>query len=253
MARNSLDAGLLLSAIAGADNASPISIAEDPSVFADLLPRSVQGLRIAWSKDAGGLPVAKEIKEAYALARDRLVSLGAFVEDAEIDFSDADEAWEIIEMFGFFSFGWTGVEAEPEKYRPDFVRNVEQGGSYCSKQIARAFELRTEIYRRTARLMESYDVFVTPATPVTAPDLQLEWVDEIQGVRLDRYFQWQRMANRVTMTSHPALVTPGGFTEAGMPFGLQLVGRMRADAELLSIGAGIEAATGFVKLRPTGI
>jgi len=253
MARNSRDAGLLLSAIAGPDNASPISLGEDPSVFADLLPRSVQGLRIAWSKDAGGLPVAREVEEAYALARDRLVSLGALVEDVEIDFSDADDAWEIIEMFGFFSFGWTGVEMEPEKYRPDFVRNVKQGGDYTAKQISRGLELRTEIYRRTAQIMESHDVFVTPATPVTAPDVQVEWVKEIQGFRFDRYFQWQRMANRITMTSHPALVTPGGFTESGMPFGLQLVGRMRADAELLRIGAGIEAATGFVRIRPTGI
>lgn len=253
MARNSQDVGLWLAAIAGPDIAAPLSLAEDPSVFVDIEPRSVEGLRIAWSKDADGLPVAPDVRHAYADARERLVALGAIVDDVEIDFSDADEAWEIIEMFGFFSFGWPGVEAEPEKYRHDFVRNVEQGGSYSAKEIARGFELRTEIYRRTARLIASYDLFVTPATPCTAPDADVEWVKEIDGVEFDRYFLWQRMANRITMTSHPALITPGGFTESGMPFGLQLVGHMRGEAELLRAGAGIEAATGFAAVRPTGI
>jgi len=253
MARNSRDAGLLLAAIAGPDMVAPLSLEEDPSVFVDIVPRSVEGLRIAWSKNADGLPVAPDIRRAYAAARERLVVLGAVVEDVEIDFSDADEAWEIIEMFGFFSIGWRGVEAEPEKYRPDFVRNVQQGSAYSAKEIARGFDLGTEIYRRMARLMASYDLFVTPATPVTAPDAEVEWVRDIDGVAFERYFHWQRMANRITMTSHPALVTPGGFTESGMPFGLQLVGHMRGDAELLRIGAGIEAATGFTQLRPTGI
>jgi amidase len=253
MARNSRDAGLLLSAIGRADVASPLSIDGDAAEFADIRPRSLDGVRIAWSKDADGLPVDPEVRRAYAEARDRLVALGAVVEDVEIDFSDADEAWEIVEMFGFFSFGWPGVEADPDSYRPDFVRNVRQGAAYSAKEIAHGFELRTEIYRRTARLLESYDLFVTPATPVTAPPAEVEWVEEIDGVRFDRYFRWQRMANRITMTSHPALVTPGGFTESGMPFGLQLVGRMRQDAELLRLGAGIEAGTGFVERRPTGV
>ena len=253
MARNSRDAGLLLAGIAGPDSAGPLSLDVDPRSFLDIAPRSLEGVRIAWSQDADGLPVDPEVRRAYAAARERLAALGAVIDDVEIDFSDADEAWEIVEMFGFFSFGWPGVEATPEQYRPDFVRNVRQGAAYSAKEIAHGFELRTEIYRRTAKLLQSYDVFITPATPVTAPDAEVEWVDEIDGVTFDRYFRWQRMANRITMTSHPALITPGGFTESGMPFGLQLVGRMRQDADLLRLGAGIEAATGFVTQHPTGI
>ncbi len=253
MARNSRDAGLLLSALAGPSKASPLSLDEDPKIFESISPSAVEGVRIAWSKDADGLPVDKEVRDAYSSFRDRLVSLGAIVEDLEIDFSDADEAWEIIEMFGFFSFGWPGVSREPEKYRPDFVRNVRQGEALTAKDIARGFELRTEIYRRTATLLESFDVFVTPATPVTAPSIEKEWVNEIDGTVFDRYFQWQRMSNRITMTSHPALITPGGFTASGMPFGIQIVGGMRKEAELLALGAGIEEATGFVKRHPESL
>jgi amidase len=97
------------------------------------------------------------------------------------------------------------------------------------------------------------DVLVLPATPVPAPPAGQEWVPEIDGVPFDRYFQWQMMANRVTVTGHPALVTPGGFTADGLPVGLQLVGRSRGDRRLLAIGAAVEAALGLVGRAPTGI
>ena len=250
MARNSRDAGLLMSAISGACIESPLSANHDSSSYLGFQNREVNTLRVAWSEDAGGLPIDPEVRRGFGKVRKELEAAGAVVESIEIDFSDADEAWEIIEMFGFFSFGWPGVEATPELYRPDFVRNVRQGACLSAKEIAHGLQLRTEIYRRTARLLQNYDVIITPATPVTAPDASLEWVDEIDGKKFDRYFLWQRLANRITMTSHPALVTPGGFTESGMPFGLQIVGRFGQDANLLAIGAGIEELTGNVKQNP---
>jgi amidase len=88
---------------------------------------------------------------------------------------------------------------------------------------------------------------------VAAPPAEVEWVSEIDGVAFDRYFMWQRMACRLTMTCHPILVTPGGFTEGGMPFGLQIVGPMRGEHKLLSLGHAIETATGWAGMRPTGV
>lgn len=250
MARNSRDAALYLAAIAGPAPESPLSLEQGPNALVDLPAVSLEGLRIAWSPDVGGLPVDPAVRSAFGHARQRLEDLGAIVVDDEIDFSDADEAWEIVEMFGFFSFGWPGVEASPQSYRSDFVRNVQQGAAFSAKEIARGFELRTEIYRRMARKLQDYDLFVTPATPVTAPPAEVEWVKQVDGITFNRYFGWQRMANRITMTSHPALITPGGFTEDGMPFGLQLVAPMRSDARLLAYGAAIEDATGFTRMRP---
>lgn len=252
MARNSRDAGLMLSAIAGADIVSPLSLTEDPEGFASLPERSLSGLRIAWSADADGLPIDPEIRRVHAEARRRLEELGCVVEDTEIDFSGADEAWEILEMFGFFSLGWSGVEANPDLYSPDFVRNVGQGAQMSPKEIARGLELRTDIYRRTASLLQNYDVFVAPATPVAAPAAEEKWVHEVDGVEFDRYFRWQRLATRLTMTAHPVLVTGAGFTSDGLPVGMQLLGGMRSERNLLSIGAAIEAATGWNALRPAG-
>ena len=72
---------------------------------------------------------------------------------------------------------------------------------------------------------------------------------EILGL-FSLYFRWQMMANRLTMTAHPVLVTPAGFTDSGLPVGMQVVGAHHREAALLSIGAAIEATTGHVGRRP---
>ncbi|ODN71489.1 amidase [Methylobrevis pamukkalensis] len=253
MARSSQDAGLLLAAMAGASDVAPIGLAEDPAIFLTLADVDLSDVRIAWSKDAGGLPVSPEMRAAYAGARARLESLGCTIDDVELDLSTADRAWEAIEMFGFYTDAPALVHSRPDLFRPDYVRNIRQGAATDPAELAFATRERTAIFQRTAALLHDYDVFVTPATPVTAPPAEVEWVAEIDGTVFDRYFLWQRMACRLTMTAHPILVTPGGFTERGLPFGLQMVGRMRGEHALLSLGHAIETATGWAAMRPTGI
>jgi len=134
--------------------------------------------------------------------------------------------------------------------RPDLVRNVQEGRALTADAIATALGQRTDIYRETVALLRDYDVLALPATPVPAPPVDDEWVREIDGVTFDRYFEWQRIACRVTVTAHPALSVPAGFTDDGLPVGLQLVGRNRGELELLRHAAALEAATGSGERRP---
>lgn len=253
MARSSRDAGLMLSAIAGRDDRSPIALDDDPAAFADPRPSDLRGLRIAWSHDGGGLPIDPEVRRVHAAARQALVDLGCAVVDVEPDFTGAEEAWEIIEMFGFYGFGGDALAGDTTKLRPDYLRNLRQGEALTAAELAHGLALRTDVYRRTVRLLEDFDLLALPATPVPAPPAEVEWVGEVDGTTFDRYFRWQMLANRITVTAHPALVTPAGFTAAGLPVGLQLVGRHRGDLALLRHGAAIEDATGWTARRPTGI
>lgn len=253
MARSATDAGLLLAAMAGPSPQNPIAIDADPAAFLKLADLDLSKVRIAWSKDADGLPVSQDIRDAYARTRATLVSLGCTIDDIELDLKSADHCWETIEMFGFFTDSPPLVHTNPELFRPDYVRNIRQGAATDPKELAWAIRERTQIFKRTAALLQTYDVFITPATPVTAPPAEVEWVSEIDGTQFERYFLWQRMACRITMTGHPVLVTPGGFTGTGMPFGLQMVGPMRGEHALLSLSAAIEKATGWGARQPTGI
>lgn len=250
MARNSADAGLLLAAMAGPHPMAPMSIPEDPAPFASITPSSPSDARIAWSATAGGVPISPEIRDAHARVRASLESAGYDIVDVEPDLADAEEAWEVIEMFNFYSGGRADAASRPEKLRADYLRNIQQGEKVTAPELADALEKRTEIFRRTARLLEDYDLLIAPATPVVAPPAEVEWVSEVDGVQYDRYFRWQMLANRFTVTAHPVLVTPGAFTPEGLPVGLQVVGRHRGERDLLRHGGGIEAALGLTARHP---
>lgn len=250
MARNVRDVGLLLAAIAGHDKRSPIALDGEPGVFADLRPRSLRGVRIAWSRTAAGLPIDPQISGVLEAARSQLLELGCVVQDLEPDLHEADACWEIIEMHEFFAYCAAEVRAHGASMRRDLVRNVEAGAALTAEQIAWATAARTELYRRTARLLEQFDILALPATPVPAPPAHAQWVEEINGIPLQRYFEWQRCATRITVTAHPALSLPAGFTPDGLPVGLQLVGRYRDELSLLEFAATYEDATGWVLRTP---
>ncbi|MCW4385930.1 amidase family protein [Salinibacterium sp. SYSU T00001] len=247
MARDSADAALFLEALAVEKSVWPLSsLPSHPAEAVEL-----QGLRIGWSADAGGLPVDPAVRAVHSAFAEQLASLGAIVEADEPDFAGADEAWETIETFEFFLGGRHAVDAGASGFRPDYVRNVEQGRAMTATALADAYERRTRAYRDTAALLERHDVLILPATPVVAPPADLEWVEEVDGVRFDRYFQWQMMANRLTLTAHPVVVTSAGFTPEGLPVGVQVVGRHGREAQLLAVTRAIEEATGWISHAPS--
>jgi amidase len=251
IARDAADAGLLLSAIAGADPRAPLSIDEDPAQFAAVVPTDLKGLRIAWSPTGGGLPVDPEVSRVLAATIERLASGGAEVEEIEPTFFErADECWEIVEMLGFVEAAGKLVDEHRAEVRRDLARNVDQGRAMSADEIAKGLALRTEIFRGCAALLADHDVLALPATPLVSVPAATAFPTEIAGTRLDRYFLWQRLACRVTVTAHPALSVPAGFSEDGMPVGLQLVGPHRGDLALLNVADGILAATGFGERRP---
>jgi amidase len=250
IARSSRDAGLVIAGIAGLDDRWPLGLEENPREFADVAPAELDGLRVGWSADAGGLPIDPEVRAVHAAARDAFAALGCVIDDVKLPFDGADACWETIEMFGFFSYGRDDLDRHRDLLRPDLVRNVEQGSRTGAAELAEAYARRTEIHRETAALLRRCDVLALPAAPVPAPPAEDEWVREIDGVVHYRYFEWQRCASRVTVMAHPALVTPIGFTPGGLPVGIQLVGRHRGDRELLACGAAIEDALGLGALRP---
>lgn len=248
MARDSADAALFLDALSTDKRAVwPMSsMARDTAE-----PVAVDGLRIGWSADAGGLPIDAEIAAVHAAFAEQLAGLGAVVEAAEPDFAGADEAWETIETFEFFLGGRHAVDAGATGFRPDYLRNVEQGRATTATQLADAYERRTRAYRDTAALLERYDVLVLPATPVAAPPAEVEWVEQVAGQRFDRYFTWQMLANRLTLAAHPVVVTSAGFTDAGLPVGVQVVGRLGREQQLLAATRAIEEATGWIARAPS--
>jgi amidase len=81
-------------------------------------------------------------------------------------------------------------------------------------------------------------------------DAKLDWPKEIAGVKMEHYIAWMKSAYWITTTACPSVSMPAVFTSDGLPVGIQIVGRYRADFELLQMAQMFEQATGFGRKRP---
>ena len=250
MARSPRDAGLLLSVIAGPDRRSPIALDDDPAPFADVRARALSGLRVAWSATADGLPVDPEILAALARARERLAGAGAEVVDREPDLSGADEVFETFRALGMVGALADEVDARPHLVKETVRGNVAEGLALTPRRIARAAALRTALYRRTAALLAEHDVLALPVTQVPPFDVREEYPTRIAGVALEGYIAWMRSCSRISATTLPAISVPAGFTDGGLPVGLQLVGAPRGERALLEIAAAVADLLGAAARRP---
>jgi amidase len=106
------------------------------------------------------------------------------------------------------------------------------------------------MYERMRALLERYDVLALPVSQVAPFAVEQEWVTEIAGTPMGSYLEWLRSCSRITVTAHPALALPAGFTPEGLPVGVQLVGRQRGELDLLRLAAAIERVTGVGRRAP---
>jgi amidase len=243
IARNPRDVALLFSALAGPDPRDPLSIGEP---FVPDFEGDVRGLRIAWSRDLGGLPVDPEVTAVLEKRRATLEALGCIVEDAEPDFEGADECFEVLRGVTF-----AGAFRELiHKVKPTLAENVRFGLSLTPERIARALELRGAMFTRMRELLVRYDAFAAPVTQVAPFSVDVEYPRSIAGVEMGSYLEWFRSCSRITVTSHPAIAVPAGFTDGGLPIGLQLVGRYRGEVALLRLAEAFTEATGLAAHTP---
>ena len=239
IARTVEDAALLLRALCGPDPRAPLSLDDPPEAFADVGPADLAAVRIAWTDDLGDLPVDPAITAVLRRRRDELAALGCTIEDVEIDLQAADEAFETLRAVGFAQGFAELLPSHRDELKDTVVWNIEAGLALTGDQVARALRLQAEVFARTFELLERYDALALPVTQVPAFDVDEPWPREVAGVPMGSYLEWMRSCSRITVTSHPAISVPAGFTDGGLPVGLQLVGRYRGEAALLRLAAAV--------------
>ncbi|MDQ4062613.1 MAG: amidase [Actinomycetota bacterium] len=251
MARTVRDAALMLGAISGPDPRSPISIAEPSSIFSLPLERDFDGVRVAWSRNLGGLPVDGAVTKVLDSQRHVFESLGCVVEDAKPDLRGADEVFKVLRAWRFELAYGELLDAHRDEMKDTVVWNIEEGRRLSGPQIGEAERKRAELYHRVRTFMESYEFLVLPVSQVPPFDVSQRYVTEINGETMETYIDWMRSCYYVTVTGLPAISVPCGFTPEGLPTGVQIVGRHRDDLGVLQLAHAFEEATGFWREHPS--
>jgi amidase len=250
IARTVEDTAFLLSAMAGPDPRAPVSITEPGSIFGRSLKRAFRKVRVAWTRDFGGLPVEPEVTAALEPQRRVLESLGCIVEEACPDFSGATEAFETLRAISFAQRYAPLLKTHRALLKDTVVWNIENGLALDGAKVARAEGLRTELFQRMRAFLEKYEFLAAPVNQLPPFPVDTEYPMQIAGVKLGNYLDWMKSCYYVTITSHPAISVPAGFTPGGLPVGLQIVGRYRDDFGVLQLAHAFEGATQAWKRRP---
>ena len=255
MGRTVDDVALLLSVQAGPVDADPLALTEPGETFRSIAERDLKGVRVGWSPDLG-LPVDPAVKAVMNEIPPVLRTLGCEIETRVPDFSGAMDVFNIQRGAQLASLGRSLDVAVPDwrqHAKDTAVWNIDFGLALNAETLLRTEMERTRIYRRIAAYFETVDALFIPAAQVPPFDATLDWVHEIDGVKLPTYLDWMQVCCIISITGLPTISVPAGFTKNGLPVGVQIVGKPRGDKALLEIARAFESATGLHRRRPQGV
>lgn len=250
LARDVEDGALLLSVLAGPDDRDPLSLPEDGAQFRDNFRQDFQGRRIAWTPDLGMLPVEREVVAVCESALPVLENCGFKIETAHPKLDGAMDVFKTLRAAWFAGMLGSLLAENRHLMKDTVIGNIEAGQKLKAMDITRADTLRTRLYARMLNFFKHHDFLVLPATQVQPFDCDIEWVREIEGQALPDYIDWMSICCIISVFGLPAISVPAGFTETGLPVGIQIVGPPRADAALLGAARVFEQATDFRNRRP---
>ncbi|HEY3069387.1 MAG TPA: amidase [Gaiellaceae bacterium] len=250
LARTVDDARLFLSVAQGPDERDIMSLPAplDLSRSADL---SVKGMRLALDVDLGCYAVAPEVGGAVLEAAAALADAGALVEEVDLGWSrEVADAW--VAHWGVYLAAIFGEQLPRfrERMDPRVVALMEAGFAMGAVDFKRLEFVRTRAWKRLAPVLERFDALLCPTMSQTARPVDEDdfvWYED----RGDGLYHGLDMTCQFNFVSQcPALSVPAGWSEDGLPIGLQIVARRYRDDQALRIGAALERLRPWADRRP---
>ena len=248
MARSVADLALMFSAMVSDDARDPLAYSihgrqvRSAGEFHPVRPADLSRLRVAITPDFGFAPTERRIRDTLAEKTGLFRHMFAHADAAAPDCSGADEAFGVLRATSFLASHLEKVRTRPQDVGPNVRANVEEGLGYSAADVARAQVLQTTIYRNWQRFFAEYDVILSPTMTISPRPWSELYPTQIDGVPTKTYFHWLAPVYAVTLPGHPALSLPVGLDDAGMPFGLQIVGPRGGDAVVLQVALALEQA-----------
>jgi len=251
LARTVPDVALMFDAEAGFDARDPLSPRAPLPLFAQCAARPEKPLRVAVSADLGIAPVVdREVRASIRSVAEQLAADGVTVEEAHPDLTEAGKNFLTLRGAVYIARVAPLLAQYRDMLKPEVVENAEFGLSLKLSDVVAAEIVQGEIIRRAAAFFEDYDVLICPAALCPPFDVNRRFVENWDGVAFEGYMGWLVLTYAVTMMACPVMAMPGGYTQNGLPLGLQVIGKPRGEAALFSQAAYLEQLLDLARRTP---
>ena len=243
------DAAAMLDVVAGGDDRDRSSLPRESSSYLDACDADVKGLHVAWAPDLGSAVVDPRVLAACENAAGVFEALGCHVEVVNPGWESAEEIFTTIVAAQFYA-AWSDRLPEDEpQMDPTLVRFIRRGGAVTVRDYVRAVARIEEYWREVQTFLERFDILLMPTVAVPPFAAAAPPPREIAGQEVSA-LGWMPFTYPFNMTGQPAASVPAGWTDEGLPVGLQIVGRRHADGTVLAASAAFESASPWGDRRP---
>ena len=246
IARNVADCAPLLDAMSGRDSRDPMSRPRPVESFLETVRKDPPpNLRIAFSNDLGISPVDPDVETVFSAVIGRMGEIAAEVEQAHPDLKNAPGAFQTLRAAWLATDMAELLEDHETTLKPELVWNIRQGMELSADEIGRAEIEQGRSYRSILDFFDTYELLVTPTTVVPPFEKDCRYPEQVNGQTLETYFDWCAITYSISLTACPAISVLAGFTEDGLPIGLQIIAAPFMDADLLCAAARVENLLGL--------
>lgn len=247
MTRTVADAALMLQVMAQPDWHDWYQLEATGADFTKGLGKGVKGLKIGYSPDLGYAKVDPEVAKAVADGAKMFQRLGAKVEQVDPSggtsvFKDSHETFQAHWFAGAANLLSRYTPKQRAAMDTGLQEAAEGGAKYTLLEYMAAVKRREDLGTQMNKFHETYDLLLTPAMPIAAFEAGIEVP---KGSGLTRWTEWTPFSYPFNLTRQPAASIPCGFTKAGLPVGLQLVGPLYGEAAVLRASRAFEQARPF--------
>ncbi|MDD0809257.1 amidase family protein [Curvibacter sp. RS43] len=242
MGRTVAEACLQLAASAGVSVGDPLTYPLDPMSFLAPPDVDLSRLRVGWTEDFGTCAVDDNIRRVFREKVAAMKHLFASCDEVKFELGEAHKCFDVLRAEAFVASLSDAYQRDPASLGPNTRANYEMGAAMSLLDSAWAQAEQTRLLGRFQQAFADFDIILAPTTPVSPFPWTELYASHINGETQSNYYRWLALTYVSTLSTHPALSLPCGLDHAQMPFGLQVIGRFRADHHTLGTGQALESA-----------
>ncbi|MEM6575667.1 MAG: amidase family protein, partial [Pseudomonadota bacterium] len=199
---------------------------------------------------AGQLPLVEGMAAYVERGAQVLADAGAVLSEELPDLAGIDEVFKTLRASLYAGMLGPALDQHRADFKQTLIWNIEQGLKLSPKKVEDAQLELERIRQRFDRFFERFEYLLLPVTQLHPFPVDLPYPESVAGEPMHSYLDWMRSCYFITVPGHPAVSVPVGFTDEGLPVGLQIVGRYGDDFGVLQAAWAVQQATGCGRQRP---